>query len=169
MTHRVVIWLCSKHGSERFLAQDRGKRFAAKVHAAWAAGGSITPWRLAALRAHIRRFHGIGGNRDQPGSYAWPELRREAERRFAAGDDPRTVIDELRSRYCAGPAVVPSPRTMRRWFTQARWRDGGQPLRVRPREPVPRWKRVPWEYILLPDAIIENIFYVDVPPAYPDP
>jgi hypothetical protein len=48
-------------------------------------------------------------------------LRREAERRFAAGESPRTVIDDLRRTYGQGPAVVPSLRTMRRWFTQARW------------------------------------------------
>ena len=48
-------------------------------------------------------------------------LRREAERRFAAGEPPAQVISELRQTYRDGPAMVPSLRTMRRWFTQARW------------------------------------------------
>lgn len=56
-----------------------------------------------------------------PGSYSWPLLRREAERRFATGEAPESVIADLRESYRDGPAMVPSVRTMRRWFTDARW------------------------------------------------
>lgn len=59
--------------------------------------------------------------RTKPGSYSWPKLRQEAEQRFALGHHPRTVIRELRERYAHNDALPPSPRTMRRWFAEARW------------------------------------------------
>jgi hypothetical protein len=57
----------------------------------------------------------------RPGSYTWPALRAEAEARWAAGDPPRRVIDELRARHTSAIAVAPSRATMYRWFREARW------------------------------------------------
>jgi hypothetical protein len=149
MTHRVKVWLCTTHADVSFLDAANGTTFVARLHAVWAAAGAVTPWRLAALRAHVRALRGYGTGRTRPGSYAWPELRREAEARFASGDDPVEVIRELRSRHQDDAAHAPSLRTMRRWFTDARWRsDPANPAW----KPKPRWERLPWQYLLIPEG-----------------
>lgn len=98
-----------------------GHAFADRIAATWDAAGVLTVRRTAALHAHVRSVQQAAVSGDKPGSYSWPQLRREAERRFAAGEPPAQVIIELRENYADGPAMVPSVRTMRRWFTQARW------------------------------------------------
>jgi hypothetical protein len=156
MTHRVKVWLCATHADVSFLDAAGGNTFVARLHAVWAAAGAVTPWRLAALRAHVRALHAYGTGRDRPGSYAWPELRREAEKRFAAGEDPVVVIADLRGRHRSGPAHVPSPRTMRRWFTEARWRtDPANPAW----KPKPRWERIPWQFVLLPEWLAMGLSF----------
>lgn len=103
------------------MTRDGGFDFVERVAAVWAASDALTLRRRASLNAYLRRVGGVAPRRDLPGSYSWPALRREAERRFAAGEPPTQVIEDLRSTYVDAPAVVPSLRTMRRWFTQARW------------------------------------------------
>jgi hypothetical protein len=121
MTHGITIWLCDRHRSEEYMRRRSGREFVERLAAAWAAAGMLTIRRQDALHAHLRRMQVAPTERDQPGSYSWPQLRREAERRYAAGEPPGQVIHELRQNYRDGPAMVPSIRTMRRWFTQARW------------------------------------------------
>ena len=121
MTHGIAIWLCDLHRSEGFMKRRSGHAFVERLAAVWAASGVLTIRRQDALQAHLQRIQTAKADREQPGSYSWPLLRREAERRFAAGEPPSQVIPELRQNYCDGPAMVPSIRTMRRWFTQARW------------------------------------------------
>ncbi len=66
--------------------------------------------------------------RRRPGSYAWPRLRLEAEQAFARGERVLATILRLRERHAHDHAVVPSIRTMRRWFSQGRWlRHPAQP------------------------------------------
>jgi hypothetical protein len=77
--------------------------------------------RAGALQTHLRQRQQRLPSRMLPGSYSWPTPRAEAERRFAAGEPPRRVIDELRRRHARGAARAPSERKMRRWFTDARW------------------------------------------------
>jgi hypothetical protein len=113
--------LCNAHRSEAFLARRSGLEFTERLAAVWAASGVLTKRRREALEAHVRAIRQGVVNQQKPGSYSWPLLRREAERRFAAGEPPAQVITELRQSYRDGPAMVPSVRTMRRWFTQARW------------------------------------------------
>jgi hypothetical protein len=98
-----------------------GLEFVERIAAVWDAAGAFTRLRKRSLAAHIRRIRNAHAERDQPGSYSWPALRREAERRFAAGEPPVDVIADLRRTFGDGPATVPSVRTMRRWFSQARW------------------------------------------------
>ncbi len=129
MTHGVSVWLCDAHGNDGFLRKDNGAAFTQRLAGMWIASGALTERRMAALRAHVRQLQFAGADRDQPGSYSWPQLRREAEQRFAAGDDPRQVIQELRDRHGDCPAMAPSPRTMRRWYTQARWLASCRPRR----------------------------------------
>lgn len=124
LTHGVSIWLCEAHRSDAFLRRRSGDEFVERLAAVWTASGVLTDRRRQALDAHLRRIQAISVERARPGSYSWPVLRREAERRFAAGDKPADVIAELRTTYRDGPAMVPSIRTMRRWFTQARWLSG---------------------------------------------
>ena len=50
------------------------------------------PRALSLFQAALRTAHRTRG---LPGSYSWRELRREAEERFAAGEPPSAVIDEL--------------------------------------------------------------------------
>ena len=106
------------------MARRAGRDFVASLMRAWDAAGCLTAARSRALDLHRVRLAGPPP-RSRPGSYAWPELRREAERRFAAGETPGRVIAELRERAGAGPAVPPSRRTMTRWFREGRWLSGG--------------------------------------------
>lgn len=121
LTHGVSLWLCDPHRSESYLHRDGGYDFVARATTVWAAAGALTKRRQAALRTHLRRLDQARTERELPGSYSWPALRREAERRFATGEPPKDVIADLRCKYADAPSVVPSVRTMRRWFTQARW------------------------------------------------
>jgi len=121
LTHGLVTWLCRAHRSEAFLARRSGLEFTERLAAVWAASGVLTKRRQEALEAHLRAVRKGAADHQKPGSYSWPLLRREAERRFAAGEPPTQVITDLRQSYRDGPAMVPSVRTMRRWFTQARW------------------------------------------------
>jgi hypothetical protein len=141
LTHGVSVWLCATHRSETFQRRRGGREFAERLGAIWAAAGASSARRDAALRSHIRRVRPNPPARTRPGSYSWPRLRADAERRFAAGDPPRRVIVELRRRHARGVADVPSERTMRRWFAEARWLTGAG-RRVAPTPAVPR-SRVP--------------------------
>jgi hypothetical protein len=136
MTHGVTICLCAAHRSPEFLRRRGGRDLVGRLHALWSGAGCLTRNRARALEAHLRRV-GQPGEAARPGSYAWPELRTEAEARFAAGERPETVIAELRSRHAGDPARPPSSRTMRRWFQDGRWlapedlasAPSGEPLR----------------------------------------
>lgn len=132
MTHGITIWLCDLHRSDGFMKRRSGREFVERLAMVWAAAGVLTVRRQDALQAHLQRIQAAAADREQPGSYSWPLLRREAERRFAAGEPPSQVIVELRQNYRDGPAMVPSIRTMRRWFTQARWLATASGSRRRP-------------------------------------
>ncbi len=121
LTHGVCVWLCAAHGSEVFMCVQGGQEFAQRLGAQWTACGVLGTRRRAALSAHLMRLRSAIEGQGKPGSHSWPRLRGEAERRFAAGEPPATVIAELCHAHRDGPARPPSVRTMRRWFTQARW------------------------------------------------
>lgn len=121
LPHGLHVWLCAVHGRLAFLLRDGGREFARRLHGRWLSNGEYGPRRRLALMAHLERIRQLAGASDKPGSHSWPKLRQEAERRFAAGDDPATVIRELRLEVSGGPAVAPSLRTFRRWFAEGRW------------------------------------------------
>jgi hypothetical protein len=141
LTHGVVIWLCHAHGSDAFLRRQGGHEFTNRLAGMWEGTGGLTRRRLAALRVHLQQVREAIFAKELPGSYSWPILRKEAEQRFAAGEPPEVVIAELRSNYRDGPAMVPSVRTMRRWFAQARWCS--KPT-ARPRRPNRPKERSPY-------------------------
>jgi hypothetical protein len=116
----VSVWLCGAHRSPEFLRRRAGRDFVLSVMRAWRAAGCMTRGRERALDLHRARLLGPH-RRSRPGSYAWPDLRREAERRFASGEPPARVIRELRARVAEGPARAPSRRTMLRWLAEGRW------------------------------------------------
>jgi hypothetical protein len=120
LTRGVVVWLCQAHRAPAFLCRRAGRDLAASLGALWSGAGCLTTRRRKALEDHLRRVRQRPAA-SLPGSYAWPELRREAERRFAAGEPAERVIGELRERHRGAPACVPSLRTMRRWFSDGRW------------------------------------------------
>lgn len=135
LTHGVSVHLCGKHRHPSYLSRDGGSTFTRTLETLWHAHGAATRHRLAALRAHRRQHEPRSA--DLPGSYAWPELRQEAERRFARGDPPANVIHELRELHATAPARVPSARTMQRWFHEARWRPADAEAWS------PTWRRLP--------------------------
>ena len=135
MTHGLRIWLCLTHGATEFLRRRGGHEFVQRLATIWGACGTLTSRKVAALRSHVERIRTANDGRDHPGSYSWPWLREQAEIRFAKGEPPDQVIDDLRAAHSGGRAVVPSVRTMRRWFQQGRW-YALQPRRRRANEPL---------------------------------
>lgn len=121
----VSVWLCAEHRSVEFLTRRVGRDFAATMLRVWSAAGCMTVARHRALDLHRDRLLAPAPTRRQPGSYAWPGLRAEAERRFAAGEPPESVIRELREREERGQARPPSRQTMHRWFREGRWLGTG--------------------------------------------
>ncbi len=121
MTHGVVVLLCTRHRRPEYLRRGGGRALTKRLAAIWVANGISSLNRFRALEAHHVRVTSTRTPRHRPGSYAWPRLRRDAEKRFAAGENVRTVIHDLRYRHRNGFATVPSARTMRRWFAEGRW------------------------------------------------
>ena len=123
LTHGVKLSLCEGHHSIEFMCSNAGRDFAVTLMRIWRAQGCFTRARSRALAAHLRAVRVLGAvaTRDQPGSYAWPRLRREAEDCFARGDGTLTTIVRLREQHARDHAKVPSIRTMQRWFSQCRW------------------------------------------------
>ena len=74
-----------------------------------------------ALDAHLRGIRDRTRARHAPGSYAWPELRIEAEDAFLGGEAPDAVIAWLRAKHREDFARVPTAFTMRRWHRERRW------------------------------------------------
>lgn len=120
LTHGVSVWLCEGHRSAAFQCRRAGRDFVASLEAVWRAAGMMTRRRSAALTAHLARVRKGDQTRRRPGSYAWAQLRCEAEHRFGAGESPAGVIAEMLARPTTG-ATGPSYRTLRRWFSDARW------------------------------------------------
>ncbi len=119
MTHGVVVHLCRAHGELSYLRRDGGRTFVQRLMELWSAHNALTCKRRSALRAHLTRVRATGTN-DLPGSYGWKAQRAHAEARFAKGDRPSDVIDDVRdpARF---PGCPPSIRTVRRWLADGRW------------------------------------------------
>lgn len=127
LTHGVSVWLCETHRSDAFLRRRGGRDFVESLAGLWIAAGGASTRQRSALATHLARLEEASTRSPLPGSYSWPRLRAEAEQRFAAGEHPRLVISELRTRHSADDATAPSVRTMRRWFTEARWLAAAPP------------------------------------------
>ena len=121
----VVIWVCAEHGSPDLQRLRGGRDFVDALERVWAANGCLTAARRRALDAHMKALRPSDAIRPRPGSYTWAILRAEAERRFAAGEPPRAVIDELQELVAGQGANPPSLRTMMRWHAERRWLTSG--------------------------------------------
>jgi type IV pilus assembly protein PilA len=120
----ISVWLCGEHRSPEFLRSRAGRDFVASLSGVWSAAGCMTAARHRLLMGHQGRIT-PPGPAVRPGSYAWPDLRREAEARWARGEPAAPVIAELRRRHASDPARAPSVRTMQRWFAEGRWLTDG--------------------------------------------
>jgi hypothetical protein len=86
----VTVWLCAGHRDPEFLARRAGRDLVTSLMHVWQSAGCLDRRRHEALGAHLRRVQDAGALQGLPGSYAWPALRAEAERRFApASRSPR--------------------------------------------------------------------------------
>jgi hypothetical protein len=123
LTHGVRLSLCEGHHSVEFMRSNAGRDFVVTLSRIWGAQGCLTRARSRALAAHLAAVRATGTTtpRTRPGSYAWPRLRREAERCFARGEGLIATIAQLREQHPRDHATVPSIRSMRRWFAQCRW------------------------------------------------
>ena len=115
----VVVWLCQGHASREFQTMRSGRDFVRTLSGIWRANGCLTSARSRALHAHLASLT-AHPKRPQPGSYAWPELRRQVEAAYAEGLRPHDVADSIHATY-ACPAHPPSRRTLQRWAAQRRW------------------------------------------------
>jgi hypothetical protein len=132
LPYGVTVWLCAGHRTAEFLARRSGRDLVTSLMHAWSSAGCLDRRRSEALTAHLRRVQAAHAFIGLPGSYAWPDLRAEAERRFAAGESPRQVIVDIRRRGDGAHAPAPSVRTIQRWFAEGRWLAGATTTRQAP-------------------------------------
>ncbi len=116
----VSVSLCAAHASTEFQRQRNGRDFARTLLGVWQACGCLTAARHKAIHAHLTSQTDQPA-RPRPGSYAWPELRRTLEHRYAAGARPADIAHTIHTRYATCPAHPPSHRTLQRWHHQRRW------------------------------------------------
>jgi hypothetical protein len=118
----VSVWLCEAHRSDEFQRRRAGRDFVATLMHVWSAAGCMNRRRHRALDLHRRNVLAAVAARSLPGSYAWPDLRREAERLFADGVPVAVVTARIRARG-TGDVRPPSESTVYRWHAEARWRS----------------------------------------------
>ena len=93
----VSVWLCAGHASDDFRRRRGGRDFVLTLHRLWSAHGCLTKPRSRALDDHLAAMRSEPpAPRHRPGSYSWAALRRDAEQRFRAGEEPARVIRDLR-------------------------------------------------------------------------
>jgi hypothetical protein len=120
LTHRVSVWLCEGHASSEFQTRRGGRDFVRTLMGVWRANDCLTAARTRALERHLAHQR-ERPQRPRPGSYAWPDLRRHLEARYAQGATPAALAPGVRATYATCPARAPSARTLQRWHHQRRW------------------------------------------------
>jgi hypothetical protein len=118
--YRVNVWLCPGHASQAFQTKRGGRDFARTLMGVWQANGCMTQARHRALDAHLNQLR-AHPPRQRPGSYAWPELRRRLEARYAQGAPPLDPTNPTRHACRTCTTRTPSRRTLQRWRTERRW------------------------------------------------
>jgi hypothetical protein len=122
LTHRVSVWLCADHACPAFQTRRSGRDFVTTLAGVWKANDCLTVARSNALAAHLQSLRQPKPERPRPGSYTWPDLRRDLERAYADGTTtPGRAHTAVHAQHGAGPARPPSRRTIQRWHAQRRW------------------------------------------------
>ena len=115
--YRVTVWLCPGHADQAFQTKRGGRDFVRTLMGVWRANGCMTQARHRALDAHLNQLR-ADPPRPRPGSYAWPELRRRLEARYAQNTPP---TDPTQLPYQTCTTHTPSHHTLQRWHTERRW------------------------------------------------
>src|SRR4029078_12156156 len=121
---RVTVWLCPGHASQAFQTKRGGRDFVRTLMGVWQANGCLPQARHRALDAHLTQLR-APRPRPRPSSYAWPELRRRLEARYAAGAPPATPASTHTCHACTAhnppltglpppPPHPPHPATLAR-------------------------------------------------------
>jgi hypothetical protein len=118
--YRVTVWMCPGHAAQAFQTKRGGRDFVRTLMGVWRANGCMTAARQRALDAHLNQLRGRA-QRARPGSYAWPELRRRVEARYAHGAPPLDPAHVAPHACDACTARAPSRRTLQRWHAERRW------------------------------------------------
>jgi hypothetical protein len=107
--YRVSVWLCPGHASQASQTKRGGRDFVRTLMGVWQANGCLTAARHRALDAHLSQLRARPPHR-RPGSYAWPDLRRRLEARYAQGAPPPNPHTSARARPTppTPPAAAPS-------------------------------------------------------------
>jgi hypothetical protein len=131
LAYGVGVMLCAFHRSHDFLTRRAGRDLVVSLGCVWDAAGCLTKARQRALTAFLTSIR-PAPSPPLPGSYAWPDLRREIETLFAKGRSVPRVAEDLHRAWTAPHARPPSIRTLQRWFHEGRWRQhpggsGGAP------------------------------------------
>jgi hypothetical protein len=108
LPYGVSVWLCAFHRTGEFATRRSGRDLAVSLMHVWGAAGCLTRRRHKALASLLGTAQTRGPRR--PGSYAWPELRLEAERRFAAGEarTPRGTGSRSAPETCQAAPTLPA-------------------------------------------------------------
>jgi len=139
MRYGVTIALCEDHRDPAFVRSRGGRDFLAALTTTFESLGFRGARYGKALRAFVGDVLAMGTPtpRHRPGSYAWPEQRRDAEAVWADGGsyhDGEAVVHA----YFAEPVPgmrAPSGHTIRRWWRDRRW--------LTPRPSPPRRRPAP--------------------------
>jgi hypothetical protein len=117
--YRVTVWLCPGHAAQAFQTKRGGRDFVRTLMGVWQANGCMTAARHRALDSHLAQLR-AHPPRQRPGSYAWPDLRRRLEARYATGAPPANPAT-LNHPCQTCTAHTPSRRTLQRWHAERRW------------------------------------------------
>ncbi|HSS59311.1 MAG TPA: hypothetical protein VLK59_14960 [Solirubrobacteraceae bacterium] len=120
LSNRVSVHLCDAHASHEFQTRRGGRDFVRTLMGVWRANDCLTLARSRALDAHLAALR-VHPARPRPGSYTWPELRRDLEGAYAAGATPAELHPAVRTHLQPYPARPPSRRTLQRWHAERRW------------------------------------------------
>jgi hypothetical protein len=153
----VRLVLCADHRDVRFLHSRGGRDFLAATSALFRSLGLTGRRYHDALMAFLDEVRDTARPtpRHRPGSYAWPELRRDAERAWRQGasfeDGCRIVYTHEEPITCR--LRLPSLTTVRRWWREKRWmlaRPGplSEPAAQPPNDPLD--ERLPMLHVTPP-------------------
>jgi hypothetical protein len=125
LRYGVTIALCEDHRDPAFVHSRGGRDFLAALTTTFESLGLRGARYGKAIRAFIADVLAMGTPtpRHRPGSYAWPEQRRDAEAVWARGGsyhDGEAAVLAYFERPVAGMRA-PSGHTIRRWWRDRRW------------------------------------------------